>query len=121
MIWGQMTACFVLWIAYGLWLRGRVTRLAQYWQTMPATKRTMVAGLMLIGGLVLLFVGLTLVAALRQLTPNGLTPVGLVLVFASGLGFTDLQVRAAMGLAVATLSGNRETTPPPQPSKDGED
>lgn len=76
---------------------------------------------MLIAGLVVLVGGLTLVAAQAWLAPGGLTVAGFVVVLLSGLGFTALQVMAALGLAVSVLPRSRETSTQPETSKPSED
>lgn len=117
----QLAACFASWIGCGLLLRRRVGPLAEYWRGMNPARRTAYAAGMLIAGLFVLVGGLTLVASQSWLAPNGLTAPGFITVLVSGLGFTALQVMAALGLAVSVLPRSRETSPRPETSEASED
>lgn len=103
--------CFVAWVIYGLSLRRSAGQLAQSWAALSPAARTSRAAIYLVTGLVLLGVGLALLPIFRLISPDGLTPLGILVVLLSGLAFTRFQVLAALCLALSVIHRPTETAP----------
>jgi hypothetical protein len=103
MIWWQAGACFVFWVAYGLWQRARSARLKSWMHGLSRTVRTLLGSVGLLTGLAVLAFGLYLVSRFDGLGPDGLRPWAWATVGALGLLFVHLQVLGAAAMVSLAL------------------
>jgi hypothetical protein len=103
MIWLQALACFVVWTAYGLWLRRSSENLRARMQSMGRGTRASLGSVGLLAGLAVLGAGLWAVSALGGLTAAGLTAWAWLAVTVVGIGFVHLQVLGAAALVTLVL------------------
>jgi hypothetical protein len=103
MVWLQAGVCFVIWVAYGLWLRRSSERLRARFCTMGRTSRTLLGSVGLVGGLGVLAGGLYLVSRGGGLGTSGLEPWAWATVALLGLGFVHLQVLGAAAMVSLVL------------------
>lgn len=107
MIWQQGAVCFLLWIAYGWWMRNRSAELRARMAAMPRRGRVLYGSVGLVGAAVALIVGLFGLAAAGGLGEEGLTLWAWPLVALLGLGFVHMQLMGAA--ALITLVQDEET------------
>lgn len=103
MIWLQASACFVLWLSFGLLLRRSSHRLKARMHGLSRTARAMLGSVGLLGGLAVLAVGLYGVSQLGGLDTNGLRPWAWIAVALLGLVFVHLQVLGAAAMVTLVL------------------
>lgn len=103
MIWLQAGACFVLWVAYGFWLRRSSDRLKERMHGASRRSRTLLGSVGLLAGLAVLGAGLYLVYRFGGLSSDGLTGWGWATVAAVGLVFVHLQVLGAAAMVSLVL------------------
>jgi hypothetical protein len=121
MIWLQAGACFVLWVAYGFWLRRSSDRLKARMHGSSRRARTLMGSVGLLAGLVVLAVGLYLVYRFGGLTPDGLTGWGWAAVAGVGLVFVQLQVVGAAAMVSLVLEEVTARAPGPSVNQEKED
>ncbi len=100
MIWLQSGVSFVLWICYGIRMRGRESQLRTAIERIPRASRVGRSALWLIGGAVLLLAGLIGLGAAGAIQRGALTGWGWAAVTLLGLLFVHCQVVGA-GLMVS--------------------
>jgi len=114
MLWLQAGICFILWIAYGVAMRGRADRLRASVGQWSRGQRVAFGSAGLILGLILLLAGLYAVAMLGGIQDQALTLWAWIACAVLGLGFIHLQVVGAT--AMITLALEQETDRPGQTS-----
>jgi hypothetical protein len=108
MIWLQAGICFLLWVAYGVWLRRYSERIRLTMHGRSRTVRTLIGSVGLLGGLAILAFGLYAVYSLGGVQDGVLTMLGLLAVGLIGLVFVHVQVLGAA--AMITLVLDEETS-----------
>ena len=121
MIWLQAGACFVLWVAYGFWLRRSSDRLKARMHGSSRRARTLMGSVGLLAGLAILAVGLYLAYRFGGLTADGLTGWGWATVGAVGLGFVHLQVVGAAAMVSLVLEEVTAKAPGPSVKQEKQD
>lgn len=96
MLWTQAFAAFLIWVGYGVWLRGRAVRIGKAVSGTDRSQRNKRGILAFLASAAVLLGAMVLVTATKQISQQGLTVWGWVLITASGLGFVHLQVYGAM-------------------------
>ena len=107
MIWLQAGTCFLLWVAYGFWMRRSSEQMRRAMHGKSRRARTMLGSAGLIAGLALLAGGLYGVYALGGIQGGELTPWGWIAVAVVGTVFIHMQVLGAA--AMITLVLDEET------------
>lgn len=107
MIWLQAGTCFVLWIAYGFWMRRSSEKFRQSMHGKSRRVRTLLGSVGLLAGLALLAGGLYAVYVLGGVKDGVMTPLGWIAVAVVGTAFIHMQVLGAA--AMITLVLDEET------------
>ncbi len=105
MLWLQAGVSFLVWMAYGLWLRRRSDALRAKMRGHSRLRKALLGSLGLLAGVVLLAGGLMVVAALGGVRGGSLTAWAWPVVTLVGLGFIHLQVLGAAALVTLALEG----------------
>jgi hypothetical protein len=103
MIWLQAGACFVLWVCYGLWLRGSSDSLRARMHGLSRRTRTLLGSIGLLAGLAVLLGGLSVVFRFDGLGQTGLRPWAWAAVAAFGTVFVHMQVLGAAAMVSLLL------------------
>ena len=121
MLWVQAGVCFLVWVGYGIWMRGRSERLKSFVSGWSRGKRVAFASVGLIGGMALMLGGIAAVSALGGIQSGTLTPWAWLLCMLIGLGFVHLQVLAASAMITLVLEEETErrskTSIPKEPTQ----
>ncbi|MCW5938215.1 MAG: hypothetical protein KF884_08320 [Fimbriimonadaceae bacterium] len=107
MIWGQAGVCFLLWVAYGWWLRSRTKPWLGRVSLWEPKKRAVIGSAGLIAGGALAVGALFAIASLGGIRDGSLTAWACAAVVVSGLAFVHLQSFSAVCLVSSAL--DRET------------
>jgi hypothetical protein len=107
-------ACFLLWIAYGVYQSRRSDLIRQKMSGLSRGGRAGLGAALMIGGAVALVGGGVLLEQIGALTKSGITPIGWLLVAIVGLGFVHAQTIAFAMLV--SLAYDAVTNPPRSPS-----
>jgi hypothetical protein len=115
-IWVQAGACFLLWVAYGWWLRSRTGPWLRQVSRWEPKKRAVIGSVGLIGGGALAVGALFAIASFGGIQSGALTAWAGGAVAVSGLAFVHLQSFSAVCLVSSALG--RETAARRGPSGD---
>lgn len=113
MIWAQGAVCFLAWVGYGIWLRGRSERLRARLGSLPRSSKVMLGSLGILGSAVVLLGGLWGLAALGGVADDRLAIWAWPVVALLGLFFVHMQV---LGAAAMILLVQQEVTERPRPA-----
>ncbi len=113
MLMAQGLACFVLWIAYGFWMRQRAASMAQRLSLASKSLRITLGSLGFFVSAGLLIGGLYGIQALGGIRGGSLTGWAWAAVAVLGLGFIHLQTLCALALVTNI---RRDNVGPTQPS-----
>jgi hypothetical protein len=118
-IWPQALLSFLVWLAYGVWMRRRSDALRARLAGMSRARRVFLGSAGLVLSAFGLLAGLVAVSAMGGLREGALTPWAWLAVTVLGLGFVHMQVLGAA--AMISLVQDRETHRPEPPSESPKD
>ena len=111
MIWAQGAVCFLAWVGYGIWLRGRSDRLRDRLAALPRPTKVVLGSLGILGSAVVLFAGLWALSAVGGVEKDRLALWAWPVVIFLGLFFVHMQV---LGAAAMILLVQQEVTERPR-------
>lgn len=95
MLWQQGAVCFLVWIAYGVWLRRRSDSLRASLGAWSRPAKVAMASVGFLASIAILFGGLAAIDAAGGLQDGRLTIWAWITTAVLGLGFVHVQVLAA--------------------------
>jgi len=111
-IWAQGAVCFLAWVGYGIWLRGRSQRLHNRLGSLPRSSKVMLGSLGILGSAVVLFAGLWGLSSVGGVEGDRLALWAWPVVALLGLFFVHMQVLGAAAMILLVQQGVTERPRP---------